>query len=122
MSHTGCDVVRSVKGTWTGSCTFQAGQIESVATDVSFGLDVHSDDEDVIQGAGAFEFKGLRFEGDLSGDRFDQEVTLFLDGAHDGESVRLEIMGEFVDDQIDGSCLIYGVVGDLSMIRRVTES
>ena len=121
LSQSGCDVVRSIKGTWMGTCTFQAGRVEDADTDVTFGLDIHSDDGTVIQGDGAFEFKGLRFEGVLSGDRFDQEVTLTLDGAHGGEIVRLEIMGERVDEQIDGSCLIYGIRGDLSMIRRVTE-
>jgi hypothetical protein len=121
LSQSGCDVVRSLKGTWLGTCTFRADLLEEDDIDVNFGLDIRSDDGSVIQGVGMFDFKGLTFEGRLSGDRFDQEVTLVLEGGHEGESVRLEIMGEFGDEQIDGSCMIYGVEGNLSMVRRASE-
>ena len=121
LSQSGCDVVRSLEGTWLGTCTFRADLIEEDDTDVNFSVDIRSDDGSVVQGVGVFDFKGLTFEGRLSGDRFDQEVTLVLEGAHEGESVRLEIMGGFGDEQIEGECMVYGVEGSLSMVRRAPE-
>jgi hypothetical protein len=120
LSLLGCDTFRSAEGRWAGECAIDGSNPHDDPFLVEFSLLIDYDDGEVVSGSGEFSYGTETFSGKLHGERFDDDLELILDGAHDGESVRLEIEGELDSDRLLGDCAFYGVEGELKMSRTDT--
>lgn len=115
-----CDVVRSAEGTWAGSCDIDGSNDEDDPFVVGFEVVIEEDDGEILRGFGSFDYGEDLYEGNLKGDRFDDEVWLELDGHYEEAAVLLELYGDLEGERIVGDCAIYGIEGELTMWRTST--
>ncbi len=124
----GCGSTDNVVGTWTGTCSMSSPGWPDGA---DLSLDITRDVASSVTGTGKLlEFSWDTAEetgnwsGEVEGTHLADQVTLELDivfsgseAAHAGQTLRLQIEGEKLEDTIHGSCQLSGVPGTISLTR-----
>ena len=123
-----CGATDDVLGTWTGTCTMDAtGWPDSV----DLTLDITRDSAANVSGTGQlhhFSWDTAAESGDWSGeidgthqaDRVVLDLDISFDGedgGHAGQSLRLQIEGEKLENAIHGTCQLSGIPGTISLTR-----
>ncbi len=95
-------------GTWEGKCTY-----DSQSINVELDLD---EEGGVVSGDAKFSSNGETYDGDVEGERDEEDVELDIEVSSGGTSVVSTFEGEIDGDDLDGNLGIESEVGGLAVV------
>ena len=113
LALAGCSGISPV-GEWKGECVLDTEGYEYV---LEVELDIEDEKQGRLSGEGAYLYQGYVFDGYLVGSRSGTDMDLTLEGEYGGYTVKLELEGDFDEDDAEGTCRFGGGRGSFELER-----